>query len=216
VQDPHAARRPAPAKGTMPLPTRERRPGYVALAVALIVGFAAVGAFLYVRAGAKTLVVVVVAQVPAGHVIARSDLSSVAVAGGVTAIAAEHVDSVVGQAAAVQLLPNMLLQRSMVATTGGLSALQAGVGVVVKSGQIPADGLAAGDTVEVVRLPPTNASVPGAAQVLVMQAEVYASRADPAQAGGTLLTLVVPLDWATSVAAASGAGLIALIKVKQR
>ena len=42
------------------LPTRERRPGYIALLVALIVGVAAIGAVLYSKAGAKTPVVVVV------------------------------------------------------------------------------------------------------------------------------------------------------------
>jgi hypothetical protein len=181
--------------------------------VLLIVGFAAAGAWLYTAAGSKTAVVVVVRDVPAGHVIARSDLSTVTVAGAVTAIAGDRVDSVVGQAAAVHLLPNMLLQRSMVAATTGLPPSQAQVGVAVKSGQIPADGLVPGDIVEVVALPAANAATPGAPQVLAERAEVFAVREDPAQAGGTLLTLVVPRAQAVPVAAASGAGQIALIRV---
>lgn len=201
------------ARAGVPLPTRQRRPGYVAVAVVLIVGFAAVGAYLYGQAGAKTPVVVVVGDVPAGHAIQRSDLSTVAVAGGVTAIAGDHIDSVVGSTAVVHLLPNMLLQRSMVAAGTGLSPSSAQVGVVVKSGQIPADGLAPGDSVEVVALPSPNAASPGPPQVIVAKAQVYASRLDPAQAGGTLLTLVVPAEQATAVAAASGAGQIALIRV---
>jgi hypothetical protein len=185
----------------------------VALGLTLVVGFAAVGAYLYTAAGAKTAVVVVVREVPEGRTVQRADLSTVAVAGGVTAIAGANLDSVVGQAAAVHLLPNMLLQRSMVAPGAGLSAEQAQVGVVVKSGQIPADGLIPGDVVQVVSLPSASASQPGPPQVLVERARVFASREDPAQAGGTLLTLVVPKSQAVSVAAASGAGQIALIKV---
>ncbi len=208
----------APGGATrMPLPTRQRRPGWTALAVALILGFAALGAYLYVQAGAKTPVVVVVADVPAGHVLTRTDVSTVAVAGGVTAIAAERLDTVVGQRASVHLLPNMLLQNSMVSDQPGLSAAQAAVGVVVKSGQIPADGLTPGDTVAVVALPPAATSTgAAAAQVIVASALVDAFRQDPAQTGGSLLTLIVPRESATAVAAASGAGKIALVEVAPR
>jgi hypothetical protein len=49
--------------------------------------------------------------------------------------------------------------------------------------------------------------------VLVEAAVVFAVRDDPATPGGTLLTLVVPAAQAVSVAAASVAGQIALIRV---
>jgi hypothetical protein len=202
-----------PGQAGAPLPTRQRRPGWTALAVMLIVGFAAVGAWLYTSAGAKTAVVVVVRDVPAGHVIARSDLSTVDVAGAVTAIAGDRLDSVVGQTAAAHLLPNMLLQRSMVTSATGLSPSQAQVGVAVKPGQLPADGLVPGDVVEVAGLPAANATTPGAPQVLVERAVVFAVRDDPATPGGTLLTLVVPAAQAVSVAAAGMAGQVALIRV---
>lgn len=195
------------------MPTRQRRPGWVALAVALIVGFAATGAWLYLQAGSKTPVVVVVADVPAGHTIDRSDLSTVAVAGEVTAIAGENLDSVVGQIAAVHLMPNMLLQRSMVTENSGLLASMAEVGVAVKSGQVPADGLKPGDQVQIVGLPDAAAAEEQSVRVLVEKAQVYAVREDPAQAGGTLLTLVVPKANAAEVAAASGSGQIAVIRV---
>lgn len=198
------------------LPIRQRRPGWIALGMALILGFAAVGAWLYTAAGAKTPVVVVVRDVPEGRVIQRDDLSTVAVAGAVTAVAGPHLDSVVGQTAVVHLLPNMLLQRSMVTTGAGLSMAEAQVGVVVKSGQIPADGLVPGDVVEVVRLTSASSAQPVPPQVLVDRARVAASRADPAQAGGTLLTLVVSRERAVAVAAASGTGQVALVKVAAR
>lgn len=204
------------ARAGAPLPTRQRRPGWTALAVTLVVAFAAIGAWLYSSAGAKTSVVVVVRQVPAGHVIARSDVSTVAVAGAVTAVSGQNLDSVVGQVAAVPLLPNMLLQRSMVTSEPALTSTLAQVGVAVRSGQIPADGLAPGDAVTVVELPPTGAPESASASVLVDQATVFAVRDDPALASGTLLTLVVPAERAVAVAAASGAGRAALIRVAPR
>ena len=47
------------ARAGSPLPTRERKPGYVALAVLLIVGLAALFGYLYQQAGSKSPVVVV-------------------------------------------------------------------------------------------------------------------------------------------------------------
>lgn len=183
----------------------------------MIVGPGAAGAWLYSQDGAKVPVVVVVHEVPAGQVVHRSDLSTVAVAGGVTAIAGRNLESVAGQRAVVSLLPHMLLMRSMLTSDPGLGSGQAQVGVKVVSGQIPADGLVAGDTVRVLQLPGTGssstASAPGAAQVLVSAALVTAVQADPAQAGGTLLTVTVPAADAGAVATASGAGQVALVRV---
>ena len=64
------------------MPTRQRHNGLTALAVALIVGLAAVGAYLYSSAGSKVPVVMVVRHVQAGQVLQRQDLTTVAVSGG--------------------------------------------------------------------------------------------------------------------------------------
>jgi hypothetical protein len=216
-------------RASSPLPTRRRRPGLTALGVVLILGLAAVGAYLYNSAGAKTPVVVVTDTVPAGHIISRADLSTVAVAGDVVAIAAARLPNVVGQHAAVTLLAGTLMQRSMLSTGSGLPSGDAQVGVKVTSGQIPADGLAPGDIVQVLQLPDSDASssagatvgsgsnggVGSTAQVLVTHAQVFTARDDPAQSGGTLLTLVVPGSDAAAVATASGAGLVALIRIDE-
>ncbi len=207
---------PARAPRGGALPVRERRPGWIALAVALIVGFAAVGAYLYVQAGAKVPVVVVVADVPAGQVVTRSDVSTVAVAGGVTAISGDHLGSVVGQSAAVHLLPNMLLQRSMLTESAGLADGAAEVGVAVRPGQIPAGGLVPGDLVMVVQLPAPGSVATEQGVVLVPAATVSVARADPAQTGDTWLTLVVPVDKASAVATASGAGRVAVVRVSNQ
>src|SRR5687768_13001964 len=94
-------------------PMRDRRTGWVALAVVLTVGFGVLAGYVFLRAGAKTPVVVVVRTVPAGHEITRADLSTVGVAGALTTIAAEDVGSVVGRRAAVTVLAGTPLQRSM-------------------------------------------------------------------------------------------------------
>jgi hypothetical protein len=211
------------ARAGAPLPTRERKPGYVAMAVLLIVGLAALFGFFYQQAGSKQPVVVVAREVPAGHVLQREDLSTVDVAGGVVAIAGANLESVLGQVATVPLLPNTLLQRSMVTDENPLTADEARVGVALKSGQIPAEGVQPGDVVQVVQLP-ADGQAPAANDkaakdqagppVLVDRATVYAAAEDPALSGGTLLTLVVPADMAPLVAVAGAAGRVAVIAVR--
>ncbi len=108
----------------VPVPTRQRRPAYIALLVLLVVGLAATGAYWYSKAGAKSPVVVVTQRVPAGHVITRSDLSTVEVAGSVAAIDGRYLDELVGRTATVDLLPGTLLQQSMETTAGRVAARQ--------------------------------------------------------------------------------------------
>ena len=77
----------------------------------LVIGIGAAFGYLYSSAGSKEPVVVVTAPVAVGEVIDRSDLSTVDVAGDLTAIAGANLNSVVGERAAVALLPGTLLQR---------------------------------------------------------------------------------------------------------
>lgn len=197
-----------------PLPTRQRRSGYAALGVLLVAGLGAAFGFMYTTAGQKAPVVVVKSSVSVGEVIERADLSTVDVAGDITAIAAANLESVVGERAAVALLPNTVLQRSMVTDVDPLPTGMVQVGVAVKGGQIPADGLTPGDTVQVLRLPAAGGTgAPAVPEVIAAGATVYASLPDPVQGGATLLTLLVPADKAAAVAAASGAGAAALVKV---
>lgn len=199
----------------MPLSTRHRPKGYAALAVALIVGFGVVGYWLYAQAGSKVAVVIAARDIPVGHTITRSDLTTTEVAGGVTAVAGGHLASLVGQTASVEILPGTLVQRSMTSTRFPLSAGQALVGVATAPGQIPSSGLNPGDTVEVLQLPQKDdTSRTGASSgVLSGSATVYDVRANPAAAGGSLLTLLVGKADAFGIEAASNAGLAAVVKV---
>jgi len=88
------------------------------------------------------------------------------------------------------------------------------VGVAVKGGQLPADGLVPGDRVQVLALPGQAAGGnPAAPTVLVDVAAVFAAHQDPTQPGTTLLTLIVPAGVAPGVAAASATGAAAVLKV---
>jgi hypothetical protein len=204
----------APPLARTPLPTRQRRTGWTALGAVLVIGIGAAFGYLYTSAGSKEPVVVITAPVGVGEVISRSDLSTVDVAGEVTAIAGANLESVVGERAAVALLPGTLLQRSMVTDADPIPAGMAQVGVAVKGGQLPADGLVPGDRVQVLALPgQVGAGNPGAPTVLVDAAVVFAALQDPVQPGTTLLTLVVPAEVAPGVAAASAIGVAAVVKV---
>jgi hypothetical protein len=184
------------------------------LGVLLIAGLGAAFGYLYTTAGEKVPVVVVTSSVSVGEVIERADLSTVDVAGDLTAIAGANLESVVGERAAVALLPNTVLQRSMVTDVDPTPPGMVQVGVAVKGGQIPADGLTPGDTVQVLRLPAAGGTgAPAVPEVVVAKATVFASLPDPVQAGATLLTLLVPADQAAAVAGASGAGAASLVKV---
>jgi len=207
-----------PGTGTRlqtPLPARERRPGRILLLVALVVGLAAFGGYLHAQAGHKKPVVVVARDVPAGHAITRADLTTELAAGDLSTISKAQLDSVVGQTAVVHLMPHMLLQTSMITTAAPLGGDQAQVGVSVPAGQLPADGVAPGDTVRVLGLPPKDAvgGQSGTASVLVERAEVFSARADSQSAGSTVVTLVLSVAQANAVAASGSQGLVALVKV---
>jgi len=180
----------------------------------MVVGLGLCFGYLYSTAGSKEPVVVLTAPVAVGEVIYRSDLSTVDVAGDITAIAGANLESVVGQRAAVALLPGTLLQRSMVTDADPIPPGMAQVGVAVKGGQLPADGLVPSDRVQVLALPGQVAGGnPSAPTVLVDDAVVFAAHQDPTQPGTTLLTLVVPAEVAPAVASASATGAAAVLKV---
>jgi hypothetical protein len=199
-----------------PLPTRARRPGLIAAAVVLIVGFALTGGLLVSGAGGKTEALVAAGAVPAGHVITSDDVRATSVAGDVRAIRASDLASVLGQSAAVGLVPGQLLNRDMLTTATVPAPDQAMIGLSLAPGQFPADGLAVGDQVLAVMIPsavgPAAADTSLTARALTT-AEVFGLRADPSSGADTLVTLVVPLNMANQVLAQSAVGRIGLVKV---
>jgi len=194
------------------LPTRQRPRSLLMLGLALVAGFAALGYWAWTSAGTKTALVAAARDIPVGHTISRADLTTTEVAGGVTAVSGSHLGSLVGQSAAVEIMPGTLVQRAMVTAHAGLSAGEAVVGVAVAPGQVPSVGLRPGEQVEVLALPGKDAS-PSAAAVLADDVLVQDAQPNPATAGGTLVSLLVPKPAAAGIAAASDAGAVALVQV---
>lgn len=199
----------------MPLPTRQRRTGLIALAVLLIVGFGLAGALLYTRAGAKTAVLVMARPVAVGEVIQAGDLSTVSLAGaGVRAIAESDRGIVEGRTAVVSLVRGQVLNRDMITDRPPFTDKQAVVGLSLKPGQLPA-GLGAGATVAVVQLPAKDQASGklGTASLLVEKAQVLSVQDTGTGGGGTVVTVVVDAAVAPSVAAAGNADQAAVVQV---
>jgi hypothetical protein len=205
-----------PPRLSTPLPTSGRPRGYAALAVMLIVGLATLGYWFYTQAGAKVPVLMASHDIPAGHVIARSDLTTVSVAGGVTAVGGNHLSEVVGHTASVEILAHTPVQLAMVTTNSTLAPGQALVGIAAAPGQVPSSGLVPGDAVEVLQLPQKAVSASSVSSPVLATATVYDVRPNPAVEGGMLFTLLAPKDAAYAITAASDAGLIALVEVSQQ
>lgn len=206
---------PIPAGVPRPLPTRARRPGLIAAAVLLIVGFALTGGLLVSGAAGKTEVLVAAGSVPAGHVLTAEDVRATSVAGDVRAIRAGDLGTVLGQSAAVGLVPGQLLNRDMLTTATVPAPDQAMIGLSLAPGQFPADGLAVGDQVLAVMIPAAGGSSPDASLTAraLTTAQVFGLRSDPSSGGDTLVTLLVPLNMANQVLAQSAVGRIGLVKV---
>lgn len=90
---------------------RRRRPGVIALSLALIAAGGAGVAVLLLQVGNRTDVVTVVRDVQVGQVLTEDDLgkASLALDPAVKAVRADNVKSVVGKRAAVELKPGSLL-----------------------------------------------------------------------------------------------------------
>ena len=167
---------------------------------------------LWSTAGAKTPVVVAADDIPLGHVISRADLTTTDLAGALTAVGGDHLDSLLGQTATVGIVSGTPLQRAMVADTFPVPAGQTVVGVALAGSQIPSLSVQPGDKVDVLLLPAKDAAAPAAAPpVLASAALVLDVRADSTVQGGWLLSLIVPSSSAAAIAAASNAGLVAVV-----
>ncbi|MBT0774276.1 hypothetical protein KIH74_35360 [Kineosporia sp. J2-2] len=182
------------------------------LVLCLIVA-AAVAAAIQ-RAGVKTPVIVVAKRVPESVVITRADLTTVAVAGGVTAIPAEELENVVGRRAASTLEAGALLQPSGLAPKTETDAGQANVGVAVAAGLAP-DGLEPGDRVRVLQVPGKGSDTDSLSGpvTLAESALIVAVTQDSTGSGDLVVTVRVPAQSSGDVVLASSWGQVGLVQV---
>jgi hypothetical protein len=201
--------------------------------LALVFACVAVFVSVYLRAGHEVSVLALSRAVPEGATLTAGDLVAVRMSttSGVDTVLSGDAATVVGQRAAERLQPNTLLSRAELVTRYAPPAGTSVVGVAVKGSQVPASGVAAGETVDVVLT-----GVPGAPDAVSFSAGVTA---DGSEIPGTILvsnatvldvvpsplssgaddvdvSLLTPSAIAPMVAGASTAGQIALIIVAPR
>lgn len=134
---------------------RRRRPGMIALAIALAGAGVVVSAAVYQRTDHLVGVVMVTEPVAAGAVITSADLATanVNVGAGIHVIPASQIGEVSGEIAAVALRPATLLAPTELTTSRPPRPGQELVPVPVKPYLMPASGLAPGDHVLLVPTP---------------------------------------------------------------
>ena len=211
-----------------------RRPVVAVASLVLVTFCVAIFTSLYLHAGDKVAVLAVAHDVPQGHIIDRGDLEvvQIAFANGLTPIAVDEVDGVVGKRAAVSLVRGTLVSPGELASHGGPVRGKAVVGVATKAGQLPAGGVAIGDTVDVILTgsPATltggadNASADTSSSAGPGQLEIGGVLAPNAIVTGVagptdsspdtiVISVLIPSSMAPLVATASAAGQAALALV---
>jgi hypothetical protein len=189
---------------------------------------------MYIHAGNRVAVLALTRDVPQGHRISSGDLAVVRISlsAGLSPVPASDLSRVVGRTAAVSLFPGTLLSLKELAVHNGLVTGQAVVGVATKAGQLPAGGVADGDTVDVVLTGSLGAFDSGASAGIAPTSPAVA--AEQAQGSGVLapnatvtgvatptssnpdtivVSVLIPSSLAPLVANASAAGQIALVLV---
>ncbi|MGW1527954.1 SAF domain-containing protein [Streptomyces sp. NPDC002159] len=178
---------------------RRRRPGVIALSLALIAAGGTGVAVLLLQVGNRTNVLTVVRDVQVGQVLTEDDLgkASVALDPAVQAVRADDLKSVVGKRAAVELKPGSMLAPSQVTKDSLVKAGEQLVPIGLEPKQIPATALVPGQKVELVQVPAQGAADAGKASDAVPQTiggrVVKASGAAPG-------TGIVVVDVATAAA----------------
>jgi hypothetical protein len=191
----------------------------IAASALLVVAFAFAGVLVVQRAGHTVEVLVVARPVAAGQVLAAADLASARVGGdGFAAMPAADAASAIGKEAVVRLLSGQLLMRQQLTDELVPGPGFATVGLSLRPGQLPGDGLDPGDRVRVIAVAGRDtADAAGAAPadppVVVEQATVHSTHPDPAAPGNTLITLVVPAGQADRLGAYGSAGQVVLVEV---
>ncbi|MFJ3176080.1 SAF domain-containing protein [Streptomyces roseus] len=204
---------------------RRRRPGLIALSIALIAAGGLSGALLFTASGQRSSVLVVVRDVPVGQAISSADLApaSIALDPAVKAVPVGKKAGLVGQRAAVALKSGSLLSPGQVTSASLVKAGEQLVGVALKPSQLPASRLAPGQKVLIVSTPdpapagaaagsgkPADATAPATLAATVVAVGV----AVPAT-GVVVVDVAVPSASGPTLAARVATGAIALIVAAQ-
>ncbi|WP_371640798.1 SAF domain-containing protein [Streptomyces virginiae] len=212
-----------PAAAPRVVRQRRRRPGLIALSVALIAAGGLSGALLFTASGQRTAVLVVARDVPVGAAISDADLApaSLALDPAVKAVPVAKKKTMVGQRAAVALKAGALLSPGQVTSVSLVKAGEQLVGVALKPSQLPASRLAPGQKVVIVSTPDAAGQAAGGkpaepvgAPKTVAATVVAVGVAAPAT-GVVVVDVAVPATDGPALAARVATGAIALILAPQ-
>ncbi|MGW6276044.1 hypothetical protein [Kribbella sp. NPDC055071] len=209
------------AGGPTRLPSsRERRPALAALAVILILLGAAGSALIALNSGNRSDFVAIGANsLEPGHKLEAKDLSRGDLAGATGGLIPwSEASKYIGHYTTTWLYKDQFVtpQNFTKDTNNPIPASGALVGITLEAGRAPADGIDVGDIVRIVKVP--TSSDGGAAVPLVSAAEVTSSvgavAGDKTTSTPTLnVTVLVPTEKSTSVAAAAASKTLALVKL---
>ena len=208
---PSGADRPMPVAGRVVPPRSRRRPGLLAVGIALIAlgGLAAV--WLVNSAATRTPVLVITRSVPYGSVITAEDLESVPVSVDPTVqtIPAGRLNTVVGSVAATSLTAGSLLSPAQLMPTAPPGPGQVLVPVAIPPTRMPAGGLAPGDVIQIVDTPTTDADLSALPPQTFTASVVRVAAPDVNSV--TVVDVTVPAADGPTVAALSATGCVAVV-----
>jgi SAF domain-containing protein len=200
---------------------RRRRPGMIALAVALVGAGILASTAVYSATNHRVPVLVAEAYVPAGALITASDLgaASVSAGSGVQVIPASQLSQVAGHVAGTTLRPGMLLTAAELTTQRPPDPGQVLVPLPVRPSALPASGLQPGDHVLVVATPGAqgqSGSATAAPALSVPVAGVVEAVSMAASTDGFgVVDVLVPARSGGDLAAQASTGQFALIVTKR-
>lgn len=211
-----------PAAAPRVVRQRRRRPGLIALSVALIAAGGLSGALLFTASGQRTAVLVVARDVPVGAAISEADLApaSLALDPAVKAVPVAKKAGLVGQRAAVALKAGALLSPAQVTSVSLIKAGEQLVGVALKPSQLPASRLSPGQKVMIVSTPDPSQAAAGKAGEAVgapktLPATVVAVGTPAPATGVVVVDVAVPATDGPALAARVATGAVALILAPQ-
>ena len=139
----------------------KRRPIATIAAVSVILVFGGAFASLYQSANQKSEFLVAKINIVSGSTITRGDLETVALspARQLVGVPDQMINSVIGKQAVTDIGAGALLSPSDFSTPIVVKAGSAIVGLALKAGQIPAEGLLAGELVNVVYTSPAGSQL---------------------------------------------------------
>lgn len=191
--------RKAPPPDRMPVPTRQRRPGLAALAVVLILGGAALSAYLVLFSTKKHSVVFARTQITVGQKITREDLAEGQIAATFDAsvnfqpVYYADIQNLVGEYATSTIPDGSLITTNM-ASTRAPNANCTEVAFSAVEGSF-APGIQPGDLVKIVSVPGSNDQQggidPKSAHVVASKAYVTDIKGSSAgRGGGAVITVL--------------------------